>query len=248
MANMTNKRVLITGASEGIGRATAIEFAKRGASLILAARNFQRLLELKSQLETSTLNVSIHAVDMNNPQAIDQFFSQIPSFDIAINNAGVEGKVAEVDQLNAEDYSEVFDVNVRGVFLCMKHEIKAFRDANAEGSIINLSSIAGFKGISHSSLYVSSKHAVLGLTRSLAIEQIKHGIRINCVSPGATDTAMLQRIMGEHRQEFINRQPNQRLAQPEDIAKTICWLSSDDASHIVGQDIVIDGGKTVMLP
>lgn len=248
MTDWKEKTILITGASEGIGRATAIELANRGSKLILAARNLVRLEELKKELSAINKNVQIFSVDVSLPSSVKALFHELPALDMAVNNAGTEGAVNTINYLDETHFAHVFDVNVRGVFLCMKYEIENFLKFKKPGSIINLSSIAGIRGISHSSLYVASKHAVLGLTRALAVEQIQHGIRINCVSPGATDTDMLGRIMGDQRQAFIDRQPHGRLTEPQEIAKAIAWLGSDDASSIVGQDLVIDGGKTVMLP
>jgi NAD(P)-dependent dehydrogenase (short-subunit alcohol dehydrogenase family) len=242
------KTVLITGASEGIGRATAKAFAAKGANLILVARNRERLLGLAQELKNDSIKVDVHTADFQKESEVDNFFQNVGFYDIAINNAGFEGKIGEITELETSDYQEVFNVNVRAVLQCLKQEVKHFRSRKIKGSIVNVSSIAGFKGISHSSIYVASKHAVLGLTRAVAIEQIAHGIRVNCVSPGATDTAMLRRILGHQIDELIKRQPNGKLVQPEDIAKTILWLSNDDAEHVVGQDIVVDGGKTVMLP
>ena len=247
MLQFSKKTVLITGASEGIGRATAKEFASQGANLILVSRNFQRLKELSEELSKFDVKIQIEALDLSNTKAIDDFFSQISELDIAINNAGVEGPTKQIHDFELNNFDEVFNVNVRALFQCLKHEVYFFRKNKKPGSIVNISSIAGSKGIAYSSLYVASKHAVLGFTRAVAVEQIKHGIRVNCVSPGATDTAMLRRIMGPRVDDFIAGQPNGKFATPESIAATISWLCRSESENIVGQDIIIDGGKTVNL-
>jgi len=146
-----------------------------------------------------------------------------------------------------EDYEAVFDVNVRAVWQCLKHEIAHFRGRKKAGGIVNVASILGFMGIAGSSLYVASKHAVIGFTKAAAVEQSKHGIRVNCVSPGATDTPMIRRVMGRDDVDFVGLEPSQRMTAPEDIARSIAWLCSTESQNIIGHNLVIDGGRTVQV-
>lgn len=252
MREFSDKSVLITGASEGIGRATARVFATRGADLILVARNEQRLDDLKRELVAAhDVKVQIHPLDLRDAPAVDAFFSKLEKqgepFDFAVNNAGFEGRIADLNELNMEDYEAVFDVNVRAVWQCLKHEITHFRGRKKAGAIVNVASILGFMGIAGSSLYVASKHAVIGFTKAAAVEQSKHGIRVNCVSPGATDTPMIRRVLGRDDVDFVGLEPSQRMTAPEEIARSIAWLCSTESQNIIGHNLVIDGGRTVQV-
>jgi NAD(P)-dependent dehydrogenase (short-subunit alcohol dehydrogenase family) len=248
MKEFANQTALITGASEGIGRATAKLFAERGANLILVARNESRLQDLKSELSSYGVNISIFKVDIADTKAVDEFFKQAPPFDYAVNNAGTEGKISEVQELTLDDYSEVFDLNVRGLWLCMQNEVSHFRKNKKPGAIVNLSSILGFMGAAGSSLYGGSKHAVIGFTKSVAVEQINHGVRVNCVSPGAIDTAMIRRVLNKPEDhQFKNLEPLSRVAPAEEVAEAIVWLASSASKHINGHNLVIDAGRTVNI-
>lgn len=254
-SEFTNKTVLITGASEGIGRATALLFARHGANLILIARNKSRLLELAEELKKYSVQVAIHAADLSQADLVENLFDEVGAFDFAINNAGTEGIYATLDatsdQLPAEQsilqYDQVFNLNVRSVYQCLRRQIQFFHRTKRSGAIVNLASIVGIRGVPGKSLYSASKHAVIGLTRSAAVEQIPYGIRINSVSPGSTKTPMLYRVMGDRVADFTNMQPNKKLIEPEEIAATILWLCSAGASNVVGENIVVDGGRTIGL-
>lgn len=270
MAAFKGKTVLITGASEGIGRATARVFFQEGAHLILVARNKSRLEELKKELLASqaslrgqvnqdhqapqgnpinSLNsiqqeITLRVVDLSQPAQVKAFFDEGPAFDVAVNNAGTEGTIKEIQDLNLEDYSLVFDLNVQSLFQCLCRQVQHFRAHKKSGSIVNVSSILGFRGIAGSSLYVASKHAVIGFTKAIAIEQVNHNIRVNSVSPGSTDTPMIRRVLGDSNALFVGTEPSERMAKPDEIAEAILWLSSEKAQHIVGHNLVIDGGMT----
>ncbi len=248
MKEFSNQTALITGASEGIGRATAKLFAERGANLILVARNEIRIQELKSELCSYGVNISVFKVDIADAKAVDEFFKQAPPFDCAVNNAGTEGQINEIQDLTLDDYAEVFDLNVRGLWLCMQNEVSHFRKNKKSGAIVNLSSILGFMGVAGSSLYGGSKHAVIGFTKSVAVEQINHGVRVNCVSPGAIDTAMIRRVLNKPEDhQFKNLEPLSRVAPAEEVAEAIVWLASSKTKHINGHNLVIDAGRTVNI-
>jgi len=251
MSEFKGKSVLITGASEGIGRATAKAFAAQGANLILVARNLKRLQSLVNELKPLQKQFkskySVHQLDLQDAKAVDIFFKKIKLLDFAINNAGVEGKISEIQALTLKDYHDVFDINVRALFQCLQHEVSFFRKHACPGAIVNVSSILGLRGISGSSLYVASKHAVIGFTRATAVEQIAHRIRINCISPGATDTPMLRRVIGTENVESVGIAPGKELIKPENIAKSITWLCSEESSRIVGHNLIVDSGRTVQI-
>lgn len=242
-----NKTALITGASEGIGKATAIEFAKLGADLILVSRNIEKLNQLKLDLEKFKTKINTYSVDLSNPTEVDRLFSKPINFDIAINNAGTEGNIKEIQNLSLDEFNKVIDLNLRSVWQCIKFEVSHYRKNNKKGSIVNVSSILGIRGISGSSPYVASKFAIIGLTQSIAAEQTKYGIRVNSVSPGATDTPMMQRVLGNSQADFVGLGPQDRLARSEEIAKAIIWLSSEDSEYVIGHNLVIDAGRTTQL-
>jgi NAD(P)-dependent dehydrogenase (short-subunit alcohol dehydrogenase family) len=237
-----NKNVLITGAGSGIGRACAILFGKAGANLILTGRDPKKLKSLETELRKQKSEVEIIECDLAVDKQVEKLFSKIKNLDCAINNAGVEGKMAPINKLTLKDFDAVFNVNVRALWLCMKHELSIMKKGS---SIVNLSSILGIRGISESGLYAASKHAVIGLTTSLALEQVKKGIRINVVCPGGTKTPMLDRIYSGHLEAAKDFHPIGRLAEPEEIAEAILWLCSDKSSFVVGHSLVLDGGRTV---
>lgn len=238
------KTVFISGASEGIGRATATEFAKNGANLIVVARNEARLNSLKEELSPYKVTVQCLSSDFSKSGAVAHAFSKIKNLDYAVNNAGTEGKIAEFQDLETPDYQNVFDINVRSVFECMKYEIQSLLANKKPGAIVNVSSILGFRGITGSSLYVASKHAVIGLTKSAALEQASSNIRINAVCPGATDTPMIRRVLGDSSVDFVGSGTSMKLAHPTDIANAILWLCSDQSKMVIGHSLVVDAGTT----
>ena len=199
---MKNQTVLITGALTGIGRATAIAFAREGAKIVVSGRREDKGRELVAELhglgsEAEFIKADVrHEEDVKN--LIEKTVKLFGRLDVAVNNAGTEGKVGPIIEQTVETYSQVFDTNVLGVLLCLKHEMRAMREQKA-GSIVNISSVAGHRGFSGASVYVASKHAVEGLTKSAALEGVEFGIRVNSVSPGPIDTDMVTRFTGGRR-------------------------------------------------
>jgi len=239
--------VLITGALTGIGRATALAFAKEGATVVVSGRREKEGEALASELVALGVKAKFiradvrHEADVQN--LVDTTVSLFGSVDIAINNAGTEGQPGPVTEQTAQTYAETFDTNVLGVLLSMKHELKAMQ-AQGSGSIVNVSSVLGRKGFPYASVYAASKHAVEGLTKSAALEVATSGIRINVVAPGPIETPMLDRFTGneENKQGLKANVPTQRIGLPEEIAETIVFIGSGKAPFLTGQSIAVDGG------
>jgi len=246
---MSNPVVLITGALTGIGRATALAFARDGASVVVSGRRDEAGQALVGELralgaEAEFVKADVrHESDVQN--LVDRTVARFGRLDVAVNNAGTEGKPGPVTEQTAESYGATFDTNVLGVLLSMKHELRVMQ-AQGSGSIINLSSTMGHRGAPGASLYTASKHAVEGLTKSAALEAAAFGVRVNAVAPGPIETAMLGRFTGsaDRKAGLVAGVPLKRAGQPEEIADTIVFASSAKASFITGQIIDVNGGKT----
>jgi len=236
------KVVLITGATSGIGRASAIEFAKLGYKLVLASRNKKAGDELLRELGGS--DAIFQRTDVGIQKDVESLVElaveKFGRLDVAINNAAVEarGKIDAFDELT---YQTVFDTNVKGMFFAMKSEIAAMRRSGG-GSIVNISSTAGSRGSPGMSIYGASKHAVEGLSKSAALELAGENIRVNVVAPGPTLTPMLVRVTDGQPEKFGQRVPMSRLGTPEELAHAIVWLASDQASFITGVVLPVNGG------
>jgi NAD(P)-dependent dehydrogenase (short-subunit alcohol dehydrogenase family) len=246
---MSNPVVLITGALTGIGRATALAFAHQGASLVVSGRRdgagqalAAELRALGSEAEFVRVDVR-HEGDVQN--LVDKTVARFGRLDIAVNNAGTEGKPGPLTEQTADSYAATFDTNVLGVLLSMKHELRVMQ-AQGFGSIVNLSSTMGQRGAPGASLYAASKHAVEGLTKSAALEGAAFGVRVNAVAPGPIETAMLDRFTGnaDRKAGMVAGIPLKRAGRPEEIADAIIFAASSRASFITGQVINVNGGKT----
>ena len=248
---MSKPVVLITGALTGIGRATAIAFAKEGArSRRLPAGATRRARSLsKPSCARSAPRPSSSSADVRKEDdvraLVDKTVARFGRLDVAVNNAGTEGKVGPITDQTAESYAATFDTNVLGVILSMKHEVRVMQ-GQGSGSIINISSTYGHEGAAGASVYVGSKHAVEGITKSVALEIAKSGIRVNGVAPGPTDTGMLTRFTGtpENKAALVTTVPMGRLGLSEEVANAIVFIASDEASFITGHVLNVDGGKT----
>ena len=246
---MSNKVVLITGALTGIGRATAIAFARQGARLVVSGRRDDAGSKLVAELralgtEAEYIRSDVrHEDDVRN--LVDKTVERFGRLDIAVNNAGTEGQPGLVVDQTAETLNATFETNVLGTLLSMKHEIRVMQ-AQGKGSIVNISSSYGKTGAAYASVYSASKHAVEGLTKSAALEVAGAGIRVNIVAPGPIETGMLNRFTGteEIKAGLAATVPLKRVGHPEEIADTIVFLSSDQASFITGATFAVDGGKT----
>jgi NAD(P)-dependent dehydrogenase (short-subunit alcohol dehydrogenase family) len=247
--SMSDPVVLITGALTGIGRATAIAFAKEGARLAVAGRHEEAgqalVIELRALgAEAEFVRADVrHEDDMR--ELVDRTIARFGRLDAAVNNAGTEGHPGPVTEQSADSYAATFDTNVLGTLLSMKHELRVMV-AQGSGSIINISSTYGHLGARGASVYSASKHAVEGLTKSAALEAAGSGVRINAVAPGPTETAMLNRFAGnaERKAGFVAGVPLRRVGEPDEIANAIVFLASDKSSFTTGQVLPVDGGKS----
>ena len=245
---MNAKVVLITGALTGIGRATALVFAKEGARLIVSGRRDEAGVELATELRELGAEAEYVRADVRIEEdvhnLVDQPIKRFGRIDVAVNNAGTEGKPGPLIDQTVESYTTTFDTNVLGTFLALKHELKVMIPQGS-GSIINISSTLGQKTTPGASIYAATKHAVEGLTKTAALEAASANVRVNAVAPGPIDTGMLERFTGsaEKKAGLIAGVPLKRMGRPEEVAQTILFLASDNAPFITGQIYGIDGGK-----
>jgi NAD(P)-dependent dehydrogenase (short-subunit alcohol dehydrogenase family) len=244
---MAESVALITGALTGIGRATAVILAQQGAHVVVSGRREKEGQDLAAELKALGAKAEFIRADVRSEDdvrnLVDQTIKQFGRLDIAVNNAGTEGLRGLVTEQTAESYAATFDTNVLGVLLSMKHELRVMR-AQGSGSIVNVSSAYGSVGAAGASVYVASKHAVEGLTKSAALEVAGTGVRVNVVAPGTTDTGMLTRFTntGENKAALVSTVPIKRLATPEEIAHVIAFVASAHASYMTGASIPVDGG------
>jgi len=242
--------VLITGALTGIGRATALAFAREGASIAVSGRRAEAGQALAAELRALGAEAEFLQADVRHEDEVrtlvEQTVARFGRLDVAVNNAGTEGQLAPIAEQSAENYEATFSTNVLGTLLSLKHEMRVML-AQGSGSIINLSSIAGHVGIAGASVYAASKHAVEGITKSAALEGAAAGVRVNAVAPGPVATDMLDRFVGNdegNKAGFLATIPARRAAAPDEIAETILFLASGKARYLTGQSIAVDGAYT----
>jgi NAD(P)-dependent dehydrogenase (short-subunit alcohol dehydrogenase family) len=246
---MSSPVVLITGALTGIGRATALGFAREGARVVISGRSDEEGQKLTAELHKLGAEAEFLRSDVRRDEdvrdLVDKTVARFGRLDAAVNCAGTEGKPGPVTEQTAETYAATFDTNVLGTLLSMKHEMRVML-AQGSGSIVNVSSTYGHTGAAGASIYSASKHAVEGLTKSAALEAAVSGVRVNMVAPGPIDTGMLNRFTGtdERKARLAATVPLKRVGRPEEIAQTIMFLASDKASFITGASYLVDGGKT----
>jgi len=245
---MNTPTVLITGALTGIGRAAALAFAREGARIVVSGRHHDKGNALVSEIQGLGAEATFIKSDVRHEDEVrallDETVRRFGRLDVAVNNAGTEGKPGPLIDQTAQSYAATFDTNVLGTLLSMKHELRVMLPQGS-GSIVNVSSTYGRAGAPGAALYVASKHAVEGLTKAAALEYAESGVRINVVAPGPTETGMLDRFTGspENKADLISRVPMKRIAQPEEIAEGILFLASSKASYITGASLAADGGK-----
>jgi NAD(P)-dependent dehydrogenase (short-subunit alcohol dehydrogenase family) len=246
---MNTPVVLITGALTGIGHATALAFAHEGARIVVSGRRDEAGQALAKELRALGAEAEYVQADVRHEDdvrsLVDQTVARFGRLDVAVNNAGTEGKPGPVTEQSADSYSATFETNVLGTLLSLKHELRVML-AQGHGSIVNLSSTLGHTGARGASVYSASKHAVEGLTKSAALEAAASGVRVNAVAPGPVDTEMLSRFTGtaDRKAGLVAGVPLKRMGRPEEIAQTIVFLASDKAPFITGEVIGVDGGKT----
>ena len=245
---MKNKVILVTGALTGIGRATAIAFAREGAHVVVCGRHDDAGNALVTELRAVGAEAEYIRADVRHEDdvrgLVDRTVKRFGRLDVAVNNAGTEGKPGPVTEQTAESYASTFDTNVLGTLLSLKHELRVMLPQR-QGSIVNVSSTFGRAGGPGASVYVASKHAVEGLTKAAALEVAGSGVRVNVVAPGPIETGMLNRFTGDEEKKaaLVSRVPLKRAGLPEEIAQTIVFLASEKASFITGVSIAVDGGK-----
>lgn len=246
---MNNKVVLVTGAASGIGRATAIAFARAGASVVVSDVDTKGGLETVRLLGEQDSKAVFVPCDVSKPEEVaDLIKKTVEHFgrlDYAFNNAGIEGTPAPTVDCTEENWNRTIDINLKGVWLCMKHEIAQMLKQGSGGAIVNCSSIAGVVGFPGTPAYTASKHGVIGLTKAAALEYVKSNIRVNAVCPGVIQTPMIDRFTRGQAQavaQLVAGAPMGRVGTPDEIASAVVWLCSDGASYMTGQSMTIDGG------
>lgn len=242
--------VLITGALTGIGRATALAFAREGAAVVVSGRRDDAGHALAAELRALGARAEYLRADVRVEAEVrglvEQSVERFGRLDVAVNNAGTEGQLGPVAEQSEANYRGTFDTNVLGTLLALKHEMRVMLKQGA-GAIVNLSSVAGQVGIAGASVYAASKHAVEGLTKSAALEGAAAGVRVNAVAPGPVQTGMLDRFTGgneEAKSGFLSSLPARRAGTPDEIAQAIVFLASDKARFLTGQCLAVDGGFT----
>jgi NAD(P)-dependent dehydrogenase (short-subunit alcohol dehydrogenase family) len=241
--------VVITGALTGIGRATALAFARRGDLLVVSGRRDDAGAALLADIRALGAEAEFVRADVRHEddvrRLIDRAVERFGRLDVAVNNAGTEGRPGPLTEQSADSYTATFDTNVLGTILSLKHELRVMT-AQKRGSIINLSSTMGSRGAAGASMYVASKHAVEGLTKSAALEGAPFGVRVNAVAPGPIETDMLSRFAGSAERAAAMAQgvPMKRLGTPDEIAQVIVFLASGEAGFVSGQIVAANGGKT----
>ncbi|MBD1865708.1 SDR family oxidoreductase [Oculatella sp. FACHB-28] len=245
---LKDKVALVTGGTSGIGRATAIAFGAAGAKVVFSGRREvegEETAALIRDTGAECLFVRSDISDEAEVQAlVDKTIATYGRLDCAFNNAGIEPPLKPLHEQSIEDFDKLMSINVRGLFLCMRYEIQQMLNQGS-GVIINNSSMGGLIAFPGISPYIASKHAVMGLTRSAALDYAKQGIRINAVNPGLIATAMMDRLRSGSTDDVGSTVPMGRMGQAAEIAQAVVFLCSDAASYITGQPLVIDGGYTV---
>lgn len=241
----TGKVVLITGAASGIGRASALAFAAEGARVAVLDRSADALEAVRTALTGAGTDVMAIACDVSAPEEVESAITSVVDrfgrLDIAFNDAGVENKAAQTHEIDLAEWDRILNINLRGTFVCMKHEL-AQMVKQGDGVVVNTSSGAGIRGVAGGAAYAASKHAIIGLTRSAALDYAKQNIRVNAVLPGNIETPMMDRFTGGDIQKAIDLEPVGRLGRPEEIAEAVLWMASDLGGFVTGAATVIDGG------
>lgn len=241
-----NKVAIVTGGASGIGRATALAFAKKGAKVIVVDwKENAETVDIIKKSGGEALFIKCDVSKLSDVKAmVEKTIATFGRLDYAFNNAGIEGKQGDTQDCSEENFDKTIGVNLKGIWLCMKYEIPEMIK-QGKGVIVNCSSVAGLVGFAGLPAYVASKHGVIGLTKTSALECAKLGIRVNAVCPGVIQTPMIDRITGKDKEaieQFTGLEPVGRFGQPEEIANAVIWMCSDGASFVTGHAMAVDGG------
>ena len=239
---------LVTGGTSGIGRGTAVLFAKAGAKVVVAGRRAPEGEETIELIHAAGGNGVFVKTDVSKASEVEALIQKVVErfgrLDVAFNNAGIEGVLTPIVRQSEEDWDRTIEINLKGVWLCLKYEIRQMLKQGGNGAIVNTASITGLVGAIGAAAYSASKHGVIGLTQTAALENAKSGIRINAVCPGFTETPMADRVLrvpAVHKY-VLSCHPIGRLGRPAEIAEAVVWMCSDRASFMTGQSLVLDGG------
>ncbi len=248
LTGLEGKVGLVTGGTSGIGRETAVLFAKAGAKVVVAGRRDAEGNETIELIRSAGGEGLFVKTDVSRAAEVEALVQRIVErfgrLDVAFNNAGIEGVWVPIVRQSEEDFDRTIDINLKGVWLCLKYEIKQMLKQGGGGAIVNMSSVTGLEGSAGAAAYSASKHGVIGLTKSAALETAKNGIRVNAVCPAVVETAMGKRLFGAppvHKQ-VLGYHPIGRFGRPAEIAEAVVWMCSDRASFMTGQSLVLDGG------
>jgi NAD(P)-dependent dehydrogenase (short-subunit alcohol dehydrogenase family) len=250
MADFDGKVALVTGGGVGIGRATALAFAREGAQVVIGNRNVESGDEVVKAIQAAGGEASFLRTDVESDDDIkalvDHAVSTYGRLDVAFNNAGIEGLVAPLVDQTDDNFHSVMNINVRGVWLSMKYQIPEMLKTGG-GAIVNNSSVAGLIGFGGIGIYSASKHAVMGLTKVAALEYSAQGVRVNAVNPGVIDTSMVDRLavsLQTEKESLSSLHPIGRIGKPDEVANAVLWLCSEKASFVTGTAMPVDGGYT----
>lgn len=247
--DVTGKRILVTGASSGLGAHFARVLANGGARVAIAARRTERLEDLAAELAAESAEVTPFALDVGDPASIVEGIAALAAdwggIDVLVNNAGIASTKPAIDYA-AEDFDSIVDVNLRGAFLVARHVAQVMRDGGNGGSIINIASILGLRQAGHVAAYAISKAGVVQMTKILALEWARFGIRVNALAPGYIQTELNEQVWEtKSGQAMIQRIPQRRLGRPEELDASLFLLASDVSTYMTGSIVVIDGGHSV---